>query len=76
MHRLFSITEMVAAILTIDRSGNALLQSCLQINRLFSHEAVWILWRRCGAEIPVTYLGRDPTVLDLAKLAAHDISRA
>jgi hypothetical protein len=76
MHRLFSITEMVAAILTIDRSGNALPRSCLQVNRLFSHEAVRILWHRCGAGFPVTHLGRDPTVLDLAKLAAHDVSRA
>jgi hypothetical protein len=76
MHRLFSITEMVAAILTINSSGNVLLRSCLQVNLLFSHEAVRILWRRCGAGFPVTHLGRDPTVFDLAKLAAHDVSRA
>lgn len=76
MHRLFSITEMVTAILTIDGSGNALLRSCLQVNRLFSHEAVRILWHRCGTGFPVTHLERDPTLLDLVKLAAHDVSRA
>jgi hypothetical protein len=76
MHRLFSITEIVAIILTTDRSGNVLLRSCLQVNRLFSHEAVRILWCRCGAGFPFSHLGRDPTVRDLAKLAARDVSRA
>ncbi|KAF2667010.1 hypothetical protein BT63DRAFT_326944 [Microthyrium microscopicum] len=76
MHRLFSITEMVTAILTVDSSRNDLLQSCLQVNRLFSHEAVRILWRRCGAGFPVTHSGRDPTALDLAKIAAYDMLRA
>jgi hypothetical protein len=76
MHRLFSITEMVATILAIDRSGNELLRSCLQVNRLFSHEAVRILWHRCGAGFPDAQLGRDPTVYDLARLTAHDVSRA
>jgi hypothetical protein len=76
MHRLFSITEMVAAIVAIDSYENALLRSCLQVNRLFSHEAVRVLWHRCGTGFPVINLGRDPTVLALAKLAAHDASRA
>jgi hypothetical protein len=74
MHRLISIPEIVAVILT--RSEHALLRSCLQVNRLFSHEAVRILWHSCGAGFPVRYLGRDPTVRDLAKLAARDVSRA
>jgi hypothetical protein len=76
MHRLFSITEMVAIILETDSSDTALLRSCLQVNRLFSHEAVRILWRRCGAGFPDALLGKEPTVRDLAKLAAHDVSRA
>jgi len=78
MHRLFSITEIVAVILTTKWSETALLRSCLQVNRLFSHEAVRILWYRCGAEVPDSYfnLGRDPTVRDLANIAAHDVSRA
>ena len=75
MHRLFSITEIVAIILMTDRSRDVLL-SCLQVNRLFSHEVVRILWHRCGAGFPFSLLGRDPTVRDLAKLAAHDVSRA
>jgi hypothetical protein len=75
MHRLFSITEIVAIILTTDRSGIVLLRSCLRVNRLFSHEAVRILWHRCRVGIPFSYF-RAPTVLDLAKLAARDVSRA
>jgi hypothetical protein len=67
---------MVAVILETDNSENALLRSCLQVNRLFSHEAVRILWRRCGAGFPDTHLGKEPTVRDLAKLAAHDVSSA
>ena len=75
MHRLFSLTEIVAIILETDRYGIAILRSCLRVNRLFSHEAVRILWRRCRAGAPYSY-GRDPTVHDLAKLAACDLSRA
>lgn len=76
MHRLFSITEIVAIILETDSCDNAFLQSCLQVNRLFSHEAVRILWRRCGAGFPNNRFGKEPTVRDLTKLAAHNVSRA
>lgn len=76
MHRLFSITEIIAAILSKDDSETALLQQCLQVNRLFSHEAVRILWRRCGTGFPLTLRCREPTISDLVKIAARDVSRA
>lgn len=76
MHKLFSIPELVAIILETDSSEIALLLSCLQVNRLFSHEAVRILWRRCGAGFPDTHLGKEPVFRDLAKLAAYNVSRA
>ena len=76
MHRLFSITEIIAAILTKDDSETALLQQCLQVNRLFSHEAVRILWRRCGTGFPLTLRCGEPTIGDLVKIAARDVSRA
>ncbi|KAF4631893.1 hypothetical protein G7Y89_g6235 [Cudoniella acicularis] len=77
MHDLFSIPEMVAAILMTDTVEHALLQNCLQVNRLFSHEATRILWDRCGTEFPISNSrNKEPTVHALANIAARDVSRA
>jgi hypothetical protein len=77
MHDLFSIPEMVAAILMTDTVEHALLQSCLQVNRLFSHEATRILWKRCGTEFPTTsWRQNEPAAHTLANIAACDVSRA
>ncbi|KAE9369825.1 hypothetical protein N431DRAFT_560552 [Stipitochalara longipes BDJ] len=77
MHEIFSIPEMVAAILTTDTVEHALLQNCLQVNRLFSHEATRILWDRCGTEFPISNSrNKEPTVHALANIAARDVSRA
>ena len=77
MHDLFSIREIVAVILLMDTVEHALLQSCLQVNRLFSHEATRILWERCGTEFPISNLrNKQPTVHALATIATRDVSRA
>jgi hypothetical protein len=77
MHDLFKIPEMVAAILMSDTVEHALLQNCLQVNRLFSHEATRILWRSCGTEFPIrSSRDKEPTVHALANIAARDVSRA
>jgi hypothetical protein len=77
MHELFSIPEMVAAILMTDAVEHAFLRNCLRVNRLFSHEASRILWDRCGTEFPTsTWRHNKPTVHALANIAARDVSRA
>lgn len=63
-------------ILAADRQDNSLLQSCLRVNRSFSHEAVRLLWHKCGVDYPVTHSYKDPTIMNLAKLAVKDLSRA
>ncbi|KIM96632.1 hypothetical protein OIDMADRAFT_148413 [Oidiodendron maius Zn] len=79
MHDLFSIREIVAAILVTDTVEQALLRNCLQVNRLFSHEAARILWDRCGTDFPISHSRHKrprPTVHALANIAARNVSRA
>lgn len=79
MHELFAIPEVVAAILLTDTVEHVLLQNCLTVNRLFSHEAIRILWERCGTDFSISYgylRNKIPPVHALAKIAARDISRA
>lgn len=79
MHELFSIREIVAAILVTDTVEQALLRNCLQVNRLFSHEATRILWDRCGTDFPISHSRHKrprPTVHALANIAARNVSRA
>jgi hypothetical protein len=77
MHDLFSIPEMVAAILMTDIADHALLRNCLRVNRLFSHEATRILWDRCGTRFPTNNpRNKEPTVHALANIAARNVPRA
>src|SRR3954463_16500766 len=77
MHDLFRTPEIVAAILTADTVEPALLQNCLRVNRLFSHEATRILWETCGKGLDLSHLYRkEPTVHALARIASRDASRA
>jgi len=78
MHELFTIPEIVAAILLTDTFEHIMLQNCLLVSRLFSHEATRVLWERCGTSF---YLSKGwlrnkiPTVHDLAKITAKDTAR-
>lgn len=76
MHQLISILEIVAVILA--SSEHTVLQSCLRVNRLFSHESVRIFWCRCGAGFPPHHylLPREPTIRNLVAIAARNVSRA
>lgn len=80
MHDLLCSPELVGSILAAaairspDTIDHVLLQNCLRVNRLFSHEATRILWKRCGTGFPYSY--SEPTVHALANIATQDISRA
>jgi hypothetical protein len=78
MHELFTIPEIVTAILLTDTFEHRMLQNCLLVSRLFSHEATRVLWARCGTSFPLSngwLREKLPTVHDLAKITAKDTAR-
>lgn len=78
MHEIFTIPEIVAAILLTDTFEHIVLQNCLLVSRLFSHEATRVLWERCGTSFYLSegwLRNKIPTVNDLAKITAKDTAR-
>jgi hypothetical protein len=73
MHHTLLIPEIVANIVRCGIPSPGFLHTCLFINKLFSIEAIRILWEGCGAWSKSAI--DSPTIQHLAHIVALDLQR-